>query len=188
MRRGGLVERSIYRRLKLHRAIFSAYRRTDNKAEAGSIGRCSPAKYSVYLWTRSENRGVILPRYVGDIAAQTHAYVHTRALRSRSPIRDSYMCALRRIRRKGSFLGSWILCHSLRWPYITAPLSQRARCLILGRELVHSARQINERYFWRSLAAVRARTTAYAQISRTHLVQFTSAFRLTCKLFEARWN
>lgn len=112
-----------------------AYQQTDNKAEAGSIGRCDLAEYSDYLWSKSDTR------VEGDITAVRRRYSATHDLTSSIYFTTyMYVYTLERIRRKRILPRSWILCHFLRWSYITAPLPQRARCLILRRELVHSER------------------------------------------------
>lgn len=114
---------------------YLAYKRMDNKAEAGSIGRCGLAEYSDYLWSKSDTR------VEGDITAVRRRYSATHDPTSTiHSATYTYVYTLERIRRKRILPRSWILCHSLRWPYITAPLPQRARCLILRRELVHSER------------------------------------------------
>lgn len=125
--RRSLAERNIYCRLKLWNCL--TYKRTDNKAEAGSMVVAVWRNIQIiYDQNRThESRGGLLPRYVGGIARRTF---HPRCIR----------IYVRIYSKKEEFPRFWISCHSLRWPYITAPLSQRARCLILRREVVHSER------------------------------------------------
>lgn len=110
-----------------------------------------------------ESRGhsrVILPRYVGGIPRRSYV---------RHPFRDVYIhIYIRTYSKKKELPRFWILCHSLRWPYITAPLSQRAVSFYVASSFIQNAKSMSVIFGAdrRLPAAVRTYNGSYAKISR----------------------